>query len=205
VLWESPAGVGSYWSRTRVTARKVRMGHCFGGSRRKDDRRPPQTASGRASEFVISAASVFSPTHRTFPNQRLRFALRKNVLPVPERSIARKAGRGQHHCCFRVKAEARSSLGYVAEVTNPDSGPSPGSRRCPASTSSDRYRSAVRRGGTPEADAAQTEARLLTPPAGSGCAWRAESGAPRPARTQKTRLRRTAARRTRTGRGPRRA
>ena len=47
--------------------------------------------------------------------------------------------------------------------------------------------------------------RLLTPPAGSGCAWRAESGAPRPARTRGTRLRRTAARRTRTGRGPRRA
>jgi hypothetical protein len=41
--------------------------------------------------------------------------------------------------------------------------------------------------------------------AGSGCAWRAESGAPRPARTRGTRLRRTAARRTRTGRGPRRA
>jgi two-component system, OmpR family, sensor histidine kinase VanS len=49
------------------------------------------------------------------------------------------------------------------------------------------------------------EDRLLTLPAGSGCAWRAESGAPRLARTRKTRLRRTAAHRSRTGRGPRRA
>jgi hypothetical protein len=81
VLWESPAGVGSYWSRTRVTARKVRMGHCLGGSRRKDDRRPPQTASGRASEFVISAASVFSPHSPYFPEPAVAVRAPKKCPP----------------------------------------------------------------------------------------------------------------------------
>jgi hypothetical protein len=55
------------------------------------------------------------------------------------------------------------------------------------------------------ADPPQTEDRLLTPTAGSGCAWRAESGAPRQARARGTRLRRTAALQTRSGRGPSRA
>ena len=144
---------------------------------------------GTREAFLRTLRSVVEPGgQRVDATDRLYLAERAPVLFVwgeHDTLIPVSHGHSAHARVPTSRLEVFADSGHFPSWTSPSA-----SSRCSASSSP---------------PPSPKHSRRITPPAGSGCAWRTESGAPRPARTRRTRHRRTAARRTRTGRGPRRA